>query len=352
VVRTLIPHLSTKLIAEPLQGDQGFGREIADKLLCIFYHHSTFDTQQELGKKAAELLWPLIEGDPEFGSLITESFIEERDDIPGFVSKYIDFILKQGDIENASLMFLEVTGLLTDTSGNNPIYKQLGKITDSLSVYCSTWSTKQLDYFLDVALFVNHQEIEDVSRFIKRSKAGSKFIDMLCHCGVDSNSIQKLQNLIGGGDESISDILIPVDGKNQFEDLNFKLLVIEKLMYRDALLTPRFDIHEFARLYTGREILIDDEGYESIPEALAWFEGILIPDELLGAIEELGFNPAAEVYSQIQPFWDGESEEFDPKSIEDLDKLPNLRNLYSMPGNFAHKYESQLKERGIEITSM
>jgi hypothetical protein len=52
----------------------------------------------------------------------------------------------------------------------------------------------------------------------------------------------------------------------QFKDFNFKLAVIEVLMYEEEVLEPRFSLHDFAASYTGRRIDIEKEGYAIIPE--------------------------------------------------------------------------------------
>ena len=61
-----------------------------------------------------------------------------------------------------------------------------------------------------------------------------------------------------------------------FKDFNFKLLVIEELMYNQDLLKPKFDIYDFVE-YAEREINPDEEGYEPIPEALEYFRNLEIP---------------------------------------------------------------------------
>ena len=60
----------------------------------------------------------------------------------------------------------------------------------------------------------------------------------------------------------------------EFQDINFKLCVIEELMYTKNLLTPKFDIYEFVENYKDRKIDIDEEGYDIIPEVLEYFKQI------------------------------------------------------------------------------
>ena len=58
----------------------------------------------------------------------------------------------------------------------------------------------------------------------------------------------------------------------RFKDFNFKLAVIQRLMYEQSALVPRFDVYAFAKSYTARQIDIDDEGYDIIPKVRQYFE--------------------------------------------------------------------------------
>jgi len=121
-------------------------------------------------------------------------------------------------------------------------------------------------------------------------------------------------------------------------------------MYEQETLTPRFDLDEFVRAYTGREIMVRKEGYELIPEALAYFEALVIPPHLLAQVEELPFDAGAEVYSQVFPYWDGECDTFDVGAINDIGLLPNLKRMSGMPDQFIEQHGATLRQRGIEIT--
>ena len=64
----------------------------------------------------------------------------------------------------------------------------------------------------------------------------------------------------------------PTEPVLTFTSFNFKLAVMEVLMYEKGLLAPKLDAHEFAREYSRRKIDIDAEGYEPIPEIRKWLE--------------------------------------------------------------------------------
>lgn len=92
----------------------------------------------------------------------------------------------------------------------------------------------------------------------------------------------------------------------QVSDFNFKLAVIQILMYEKNLLEPRFDIYEFVKEYDKRKIDIEEEGYEPIKEAVNWFKRLQIPMSLVDEIEEINMDGGSDIYHQIIPFWDGE----------------------------------------------
>jgi len=113
----------------------------------------------------------------------------------------------------------------------------------------------------------------------------------------------------------------------QFKDFNFKLAVIEVLMYEEEVLGPRFSVHDFAASYTGRRIDIEEEGYAIIPEVRQYFEELEIPEELLRQVEEISQDGGDFIYHQLYPFWDGEDDCFAITSTADLALLPNLRKI-------------------------
>ncbi len=130
----------------------------------------------------------------------------------------------------------------------------------------------------------------------------------------------------------------------KFKDFNFKLAVIQELMYNQGLLEPKFEIYEFARNYTGRKIDIDHEGYAIIPEAKAYFEKIELSEEQLSKVTSLYQDGGNDVYMNLYPFWDGEDNIFNIKSTEDIKLLPNLTSVvlfYDEDASILDDFESR-----------
>lgn len=131
----------------------------------------------------------------------------------------------------------------------------------------------------------------------------------------------------------------------RFEDFNFKLMVIEELMYRRDVLKPRFDVYAFVKRFDGRTIDIRAEGFAVIPEVRRYFEDFPIPAELLVSIESL-VQDGSQIYLQLCPLWEGQDDTFNLRSAADAAMLPNLKKVVLF-------YEERdavlkaLKERGI-----
>ncbi|MEE4489254.1 DUF6892 domain-containing protein [Streptomyces sp. BE230] len=114
-----------------------------------------------------------------------------------------------------------------------------------------------------------------------------------------------------------------------FRDFNFKLLVIEKLMYEDKTLTPEFRIADCLKakgIDNPQDYAYENDlAHTVLDEARAHFQGLEISTELLATVETLGLDGGLEVYQECSPVWDGEDELYDIGSLDDLDLLPNLR---------------------------
>jgi Leucine-rich repeat (LRR) protein len=111
------------------------------------------------------------------------------------------------------------------------------------------------------------------------------------------------------------------------ENFNLKLIVINKLMYDDEVLLPKFDIYKFAKEYDKRNIDIEEEGYNIIPEVKIYFENLKIPSSLLLYITELYADGGDTIYFQLMPYWCGEEDAFDIVSVKEFHLLPRLNKF-------------------------
>ncbi|WNV85233.1 DUF6892 domain-containing protein [Umezawaea sp. Da 62-37] len=128
-----------------------------------------------------------------------------------------------------------------------------------------------------------------------------------------------------------------------FADANFKLAVVQELMYNQDLL-PRFDLREYA---VEQGFTYDDGSVEAVPEALAYFGALEVPGELAGKITGIEMDGGNEIYLEIAPNWDGEDGLFDVDEFADLRHFPNLKSMTLFYTGNEEALEA-LRARGIE----
>ncbi|SDG11735.1 Phosphotransferase enzyme family protein [Lentzea fradiae] len=128
-----------------------------------------------------------------------------------------------------------------------------------------------------------------------------------------------------------------------FADLNFKLAVVQELMYNQDLL-PKFDLREYA---AEQGFTYDDGSFEAVPEALAYFEALEVPAELAEKITEIEMDGGNEIYLEIAPNWDGEDNLFDIADYADVRHFPNLKSMTLFYSGNEETLEA-LRAKGIE----
>jgi hypothetical protein len=122
-----------------------------------------------------------------------------------------------------------------------------------------------------------------------------------------------------------------------FKDFNFKLLVIEALMYQRKVLKPKFDVHA-------------KEGHAVIPDAKQYFQDLALTKTQLGKVTRLAIDGGAQVYLQINPLRDGEDHAFDITSVDDAALLPKLKVFdFGDRADLRKKLGPALQGRGIKV---
>ena len=138
-----------------------------------------------------------------------------------------------------------------------------------------------------------------------------------------------------------------------FDNFNFKLAVVQELMYNKKLIEPKFDVYDFAKDYVKREIDVEDEGYKPIREVKKWFEELPINASLAENIEELYLDGGNDIYLQIIPLWDGEDSYYEIKAIsrEELSQFSKLERVTTAMG-IGKNAKAVLGEAGIEVEEL
>ena len=134
----------------------------------------------------------------------------------------------------------------------------------------------------------------------------------------------------------------------EFDNFNFKLAIIQELMYDINVLQPEFDIYEFAKEYKGEEI--DTESETVIEPALEYFKNLQIPKSLAKEVGSFYMDGGNEVYMNIIPLWDGEDGYFDLNdvSLTELRQFPNLTEATILTDDF-DKIKKIFDAAGIKV---
>ena len=133
--------------------------------------------------------------------------------------------------------------------------------------------------------------------------------------------------------------------KIEFADFNFKLLIIEELMYNKELLQPKFDVYEFAEIKEIEGFSVVEGGYEPISEVVEYFKALEIDKNLAEQVTEIYQDGGNEIYMNIAPQWDGEDDTFNIQSFEDIKHFPNLKKMTLFEND--EKVYEYLKSKGI-----
>ena len=138
------------------------------------------------------------------------------------------------------------------------------------------------------------------------------------------------------------------EGYLQFDNFNFKLAIIQELMYDINVLQPEFDIYEFAKEYKGE--VIDTESETAIEPALENFKNLQIPKSLAKEVGSFYMDGGNEVYMNIIPQWDGEDGYFDLNdvSLAELRQFPNLTEATILTDDF-DKIKKIFDAAGIKV---
>lgn len=220
---------------------------------------------------------------------------------------------------------------------------QLDLIVDNLEPFIRDWDLKQRSHAIKCLFSVSSESDKmKTENLLVKSQRARRLAEKLSADG-DSDVINELSELLHG---NLSPVYkFPEGGENQFKDVNFKLIVINELMYVKKPLVPEFNIHDFSKEYDHGEVVAT--GYEIIPEALEYMRRLKIPDELLSTIKELNYDLSSDIYGQIVPYWDGEDGTFEVSSLGDLDKLRNVKKIEGFSQTLVDSFSAIINSKGI-----
>ena len=133
-----------------------------------------------------------------------------------------------------------------------------------------------------------------------------------------------------------------------FDNITFKLAIIQVLMYDLEVLKPVFNIFDFAE--EASEFNIDTESMEIIQPALEYMTDLPIPKKYAEQVKEIYMDGGNEIYLNLIPQWDGEDDSFDLNevSLKELRQFPNLKQATIISSNFEH-VKKTFDKQGVQV---
>lgn len=229
----------------------------------------------------------------------------------------------------------------------------------SMSFYCNEWNPKEIS---------THFNIAPKSKFIgtliinKKVTAYNDF-NYLNFGSIDITNLQYglyvTPNIDYKEKVPLKKYLLRQIDDNDilFNDFNFKLLIIQELMYNQKLIKPQFDLDEFVRWFKKREIDLEEEEGLLIPEVVEYFTNLPIPKKLAKKIVNIRQDGGNEIYANIINCWDGENGLFDVLNFEDIVHFPHLKELKILETAYWNEARAknqlnsiqELRKKGIEV---
>jgi hypothetical protein len=121
-------------------------------------------------------------------------------------------------------------------------------------------------------------------------------------------------------------IVIPDEECLVFDTYNFKLAVINELMYNQLVLKPYFEIYDYMAFKKAHWNLETDK---NIRAAVKYFKELPVPARFADLVAKIEMDGSDEIYMQIAPEWDGRDDRFDFHKLTERE-ISQFRNLKKM----------------------
>ncbi|MEV6632819.1 hypothetical protein AB0M54_18925 [Actinoplanes sp. NPDC051470] len=213
-----------------------------------------------------------------------------------------------------------------------------------LRPYAERWTDDQLELVVREVLLGTGKARPSLPVVLRRAPDTRAVPEMLLDLGRSTPALAELSVVL-------ADALAPRPAEPRagtgvvFADENFKLVVINQLMYEQSVLTPKFDRDAFIDSFDDHEI---EDTNGPTEEVLDYFRALPLTPEDLAQVVELDVDPCADIWSQIDEGWGGEEDYFAPTTYVDVAHLPNLRKI-AIDMDAEEADLSALYARGIEV---
>ncbi|MBF0776311.1 hypothetical protein BVE84_07220 [Streptococcus azizii] len=138
----------------------------------------------------------------------------------------------------------------------------------------------------------------------------------------------------------------------EFDNFNFKLAIVQELMYEQELLKPKFSASQFCEEQCFDFWEYGEKyAYQVPPEIRDYFETLEIPVKLANKVTKLYFDGGNEIYCEASLVWDGEDDLFDISKVSEaeLKQFPNLKTVDGTVPMMTPEVKEFLKSKGVNL---
>ncbi|MEU0634242.1 hypothetical protein [Streptomyces sp. NPDC005989] len=311
----------------------------ADALVRVAVNHAGRD--EESLASIIDVLPQLVSRDTNLDHFISlATFRHPRP--PVVLARLIDTAVVRGNVSDHSAFTFGELLLREDLI-------TFSDLCECLRPRATHWSDAQLDSFVRDSLLDFEDGGLDLIGTLRRAPTRRLIPQMLVDLGRTTPAMTDLASVLADSHRVPARTTAPTESGIPFQHLNFKLAVINELMYEQDVLSPAFDVWTFAESWPEREILSPDGEAGPIPEVLRFFAELPLTTEQLQHVTTLSVERSSRIYHELDPWWGGEEDWFDIHSFEDVVHLPKLRTLH-VDGMVHEDVDfGPLHRRGVDI---
>ena len=379
------------LFLDKFDREQMFSESLADVLGLFFYYISY--REDEKRDKVALLVPRFYERFPHTSSCLLLTYIEHH---PQAVQTYAKMMICASEQSVSVGGYIGAESLIRDilspNSSRDDFERKNGiKILKEVLPSYNQWSLEVKDSFIVSLVFEPLKLVYKSQEAVKESVSKYDRHKHLLETDFEAYKEAKLDKAISNGTKSIAKILGFIAGhfrehsfeatvntlvekanikkdvpkiydmkmkpSIKFKDFTMKLMVIDALMYEESHIKPPFYLGQFAQ-ECKREIDVQADGYEIIPEVQKYYKNLDITQALLDKVHTLHYGYVycndLGTYENMWPNFDAGCDqmlEVSLKAVKDLELLPNLKKIKgdNFEDLFDEAFLEALQKRGIVL---
>lgn len=138
-----------------------------------------------------------------------------------------------------------------------------------------------------------------------------------------------------------------------FDNINFKLAVLQQLIFEKKLFSPEYDFGDFYEMAYDDDADYEEEYEKYCARALQYFTYLSVPSEYAESITRIDASIDDDIYYEICPEWDGDDRFYiNEISEREAIQFPKLRDItFWYMSDCVEELKKQLKPLKIKVNT-